>query len=183
MNKLKIRKQEKRAQALKEKKYARMYAIYAIVCFICGVYSARTYKQTVIPFDDVLVLFLTIGIPFAVLTLKYKKEIFNNDFRLIRDFLLSVYGFGSIGLTLFFITNNYFTENKLHKENFYILQSHEENRSSPNSVEINIDSTQKEINLPDNTISEIDNADFITITYVKGLFGYLVIIDKDLVKD
>ncbi len=134
-----------------------------------------------IAFQSALIVFLSVGIPCALLTIKFKKEIFTKDFRLIRDFLLSVYGFGSIGLALFFLINNNFTDNKIHKENFYILQSHEEYRNSPNSVEIIIDSTQKEINLPDNTISEIDKADYISITYKKGLFGYLVILNKKLV--
>ena len=182
MNKLKLRKQEKRAIALKEKRNARLYAVYAFICFVCGFYVAKTYNLTiVIAFYSALIIFLSVGIPCALLTIKFKKEIFTKDFRLIRDFLLSIYGFGSIGLALFFLINNNFSENKIYKENFYILNSHEAYKNSTNYVDITIDSIIKEISMPENTISEIDKADYISITYKKGLFGYFVIVDKKLV--
>ena len=181
MNKLKLRKQQNAALKQVEKKKSRIYFIYILISFVCGIYSYRTYNHVVfIPFELTISIFLFFGIVAAILTIKFKKEVLKKEFKLFKEFFLSIIGFGSIGLSLFFMINNTFNDDKLFLKNFKICATHEELKHTPNSVDIQFNGNIKNIVLPDYSLKEIEKSDKIKITYQKGLFGFLIIKTKIL---
>ena len=182
MNKLKQRKQQSAALKQVEKKNSRIYFIYILICFVCGIYSYRTYNHIVfIPFELTVSIFLFFGIVAAILTIKFKKEVLKKDFNLFKEFFLSINGFGSIGLSLFFLINNTFSDDELFIKNFKICATHEELKHTPNSIDIQFKGNIKNIVLPDNSIMEIDKSDFIKLKLKRGFFGYFIILDKQLI--
>ena len=182
MNKLKQRRQQQKHIQQIEKRKNLIYSVYILISFVCGIYSYRTYNHVVfISFELTVSIFIFFGIVAAILTIKFKKEVLKKDFKLFKEFLLSINGFGSIGLSLFFLINNTFRDDELFIKNFKICATHEELKHTPNSIDILFKGNIKNIVLPDNSIMEIDKSDFIKLKLKRGFFGYFIILYKQLI--
>ena len=180
MNKKLAKKIECKIQAAKDKRLARIFLFIGLLSFISFIYSGRQYNLTIIKFEYVLALHIVIGLIIGKLTLKYKEKFMAKDFNILRHFIWTILVYGSIFSALFYLINRQFADKKEYKLSFEILERHQTYKSSTNYTVISIQDFTKDINFPDNNITELKNSNYVTLTLSNGFFGFPVIINSKL---
>ena len=175
MNKQLRKKIEKKIQIAKEKRFGKLFIWVGLVAFISFIYSARQYQLTIVEFEFVVAAHIIIGLIFGILTLKYKEKLEGKDFNIFRHFIWTMLVYGEIFCGLFFMTNRQFADKKEYELSFQILERHRTYRNSVNYAIISVQDFKKDINFPNNEMTELNIANYVSLTLTKGLWGFPII--------
>ena len=176
------KKIERKLQAAKDKRLGQFLIFIGLMAFLSFIYSARQYKQTIIKFEYVVFAHLISGLVFGILTLKYKEKSEGKDFNIFRHFILTMLVYGSLFTGLFYFTNRQFADDEEYESSFQILERHRGYRSSSNYTVVSIQDFTKDINFPNNEMTELNSANYVSITLYNGLWGFPIIKNSKLMR-
>ena len=165
---------------LKDKRLDKLSIFIVLIGFILSIYTYTQYKLTIIKLEYIVAAYIVSGLVFAILTLKYKEKLLGNEFNIFRHFFWTMFLYGSIFTGIFYLTNRQFADNEEYESSFQILERHIAYRRQPNYTVINIQNFTKNINFPDNKMTELNNANYVTLTLCNGLWGFPIIKNSKL---
>jgi hypothetical protein len=182
MNRLLTKKIERRIQAAKDKRLGNLFIFIGLIAFISSIYSGRQYNLTIIKFEYVVAVHIASGLVFGILTLKYKEKLEGKDFNIFRHFIWTMLVYGAIFCALFYLTNRQFSDKNEYELSFQIIERHRTYRTLTNYTVISIQDFTKDIKFPNNEMTELNNANFVTLTLSNGLWGVPIIKNSKLTK-
>lgn len=182
MNRGLTKKIERKLQAAKDKRLGKFFIFIGLMAFISFIYSGRQYNLTILKFEYVVAAHIASGLLFGILTLKYKEKSEGKDFNIFRHFIWTMLVYGSIFTGLFYLTNRQFADNEEYESSFQILERHRAYRSSTNYTVVSIQGFTKDINFPNNEMTELNNANYVTLTLSNGLWGFPIIKNSKLTR-
>ena len=176
-----LKRIEKKALAAKEKRIAWFLLIVGIAGVIALIYNGRQYNLTIINFKYIALTHIIIGLISGLILYNNRKKSDGKNFKVIWHFIFSTIFFGGIFCCMFYITNKLWADENIYIMSYEINERHYEYRRTPNSADIAIDGIEKNIPFPNSTKAELDGSNFVELKLQKGLWGFLVIVDKKLV--
>lgn len=182
MNKLLARKIEQKIKAAKEKRLGKLFFLIGLIAFISFIYSGRQYNLTIVKFEYLVAVHIFSGIIFGILTLKYKEKLDGKDFNIFRHFIWTTVIYGEIFCALLFMANNLFADKNEYELSCQIIERNITHKSSTNYATISIQDFEKDIYFPNNEMSELNNANNVTLTLCDGLWGFPIIINSKLTR-
>ena len=182
MNRGLTKKIERKLQAAKDKRLGKFFIFIGLMAFISFIYTGRQYNLTIIKFEYVVAAHIASGLVFGILTLKYKEKSEGKDFNIFRHFIWTMLVYGSIFTGIFYLTNRQFADNVEYESSFQILERHRAYRSSTNYTVISIQDFTKDIYFPNNEMTELNNANYVTLNLCNGLWGFQIIINSKLTR-
>lgn len=182
MNRGLTKKIERKLQAAKDKRLGKFFIFIGLMAFISFIYTGRQYNLTIIKFEYVVAAHIASGLVFGILTLKYKEKSEGKDFNIFRHFIWTMLVYGSIFTGIFYLTNRQFADNVEYESSFQILERHRAYRSSTNYTVISIQDFTKDIYFPNNEMTELNNANYVTLTLCNGLWGFQIIKNSKLTR-
>jgi hypothetical protein len=156
--------------------------IIGVLGALCLLYSIRQYNNFVIIGLDVLLKVYTIsGLFFAIIMYKIDLEYEKKNYDFILIFFQKFLTYGSIFTALFFITNEYLSNNREYVISTMILEKKEGLGRSSNSITVNIKGTEKEINIHKYNFDEIKKSNFAHLKLKNGFWDTTLILDTKLI--
>ncbi|MEP6803500.1 MAG: hypothetical protein ABI892_03180 [Flavobacterium sp.] len=151
---------------------------------ISFIYLTRQYNNfIIIKFEFVLYIYIISGLAFGFLFYKYEKKKEGKNFKILEHFSLILLIYGSISCTVFLIANEYLSTNKEYKILSPIIAKHESYKRSPNSITVNIEGTEREINIHNCDLKKINTYNFAEIKIKKGYWNFPIIMETTLKTD
>ncbi|MRX69073.1 hypothetical protein SAMN06265349_104242 [Flavobacterium resistens] len=146
------------------------------LAFFCFFHSLRQYDNfTIIKFSYLVGIFVVSGLLFGAILYQYEKGFQGVDFKTYDHFVWSLWVYGSISCSAFFVLNEYLSDNKDYKQTVLILEKHEASRRSVHHIVVKIEGDERDINLPKNEYLEISMAKAVEIKLKNGFFDFLLI--------
>jgi len=180
MKKEKREKEERKIRSEKDKKIGCLFEIIVFLSILPFVYAGRNYYNTFIPLKYILVSSLIIGLIVGTLISNLNQRINGNKLNIWGYYLITSFVCGSYLFTLFFWTNNQFSISESYSIKTPIIEKLETFKYHHNFVKININGFEKDIPVPNEKESAIDNANYIELTLKKGFWGFPIILNKKL---
>ena len=169
-------------QKKREEVIGNLKLIIGVFGALCLLYSIRQYNNFVIIGLDVLLKVYTIsGLFFAIIMYKIDLEYEKKNYDFILIFFQKFFTYGSIFTALFFITNEYLSNNKEYVISTIILEKKEGLGRSSNSITVNIEGTEKEINIHKYNFYEIKKSNIEKKKKKNGFWNTVLILDTKLI--
>lgn len=182
MNKSLSKKIERKRQAAKDKELSTFFIFMGLIAFISFIYAGRQYNLTIIKFEYIVAAHIASGLVFGILTLRYKEKSEGKDFNIFRHFIWTMLVYSSMFTGIFYLTNRQFANKEEYESSFQILERHRAYKSLTNYTIISIQDFTKDIYFPNNEMTELNNANYVTLTLCNGLWGFPIIKNSKLTK-
>jgi hypothetical protein len=176
-------KAERQLQNKKDSRIGWLLIIIGMIALIAFVYSAREYYLTVIQFKYILLGCLVPGLTIGTLTLQYSRRIHGKSVNAWAHYLWAAIVYGSIAWGIFFWTNSHLSKSPSYVVKAAILERLETIKYHHIHVRVNINDLEKDIPMPNADISEVNNSNFVLLTFKKGFWGPPFILDRQLSKN
>jgi len=182
MNKRLTKKIERKVQTTRDKRLRKFFIFIGLIAFISFFYASRQYNLTIIKFEYVVAAHIASGLIVGILTSKYEEVLKGKDFNIFKHLIWAILVYGSIFIGTFYLTNRLFAKKEAYESTFQILERHSAYRSLPNYIVISIQDFTKDINFPNNEMTELNKANYVTLTLCNGLWGFPIIKNSKLTK-
>ncbi len=179
MNKKILTKEERKSRLLRDRKTVVLSFFIGLLAFIAYAYSGRQYNRTIIPFIYVLSGSLVTGLAIGTIRIKYSQRTNGNRFNWQSYLWVSIV-YGTFTCAVFFWINIHFSKSDLYQTKSPILARFETSKYHHPYVAIKINGIHKDISVPNFDETEINNANFIVLTFKNGFWGFPYIVDEKL---
>lgn len=157
-------------------------AVGFIGCF-CLYYVVRQCNNFVLlGLDFILKSYTVLGLVFTVLLYKMDKEFAKDDYVFIEIFVQKFFTYGSIFLAAFIFTNEYLSDGKEYVITALILEKKESHGRSSNSISVDIQGVETQININNYSFAEIEKSRFAAVKLKNGYWDKLLLIDTRLIE-
>jgi len=173
-------KEKRRLRLIRDGKLGWVFIIIGVFAFIAFVYAGREYNNTVIQFKYLLSGSVVAGLIIGTFILKYSQRNNGKSFNLLKHYLWSSAVYGSLLCGLFFWTNIHLSKANQYAIKAPILARLETFRYSHIYVTVHVDGVEKDIPIPNIKMTDVNNSNFVILTFQKGFWGFPFILDKKL---
>jgi hypothetical protein len=153
------------------------------IAFFSFFYSLREFNNfTIISFKLLIIIFFLSGILISSIFYIFRTTKAEKHLSLYNFFALKTLTYGSIFCAIFFLTNDYFSNDKEYIINSFIFEKHKAYRNSPNYIITQIKGVEREINIHDYNFEELQNFNNVEIKMKNGFWGLQIIKEVKLKK-
>jgi len=160
-----------------------IWQVLFFVGLISQIVAVSMFRKTLIETKVSVGLYLIIGLVGLFIFNKQLKIYVGNTFYRI---VFSVVSFGGTFVALFLFLNAHFVSQEVLSNKYEIIEKsslpgskHHRSERKP-TVYINLNGLKKEVVYPYSMTNEVDEAKYLIISRAKGLFGFDIIISKEL---